>query len=109
MHLETGDCTKVCPKIRQLIYEGLGRCAKILIYNGLKDVNDGFICSNKLCRHAAVPYKEDTNKAACIHCSRDMDLTDQHIVWLKEESTQKQPKQVTIHGTFAIKMPYLLK
>ena len=109
VHLETGDCTKVCPKIRQLIYEGLGRCAKILIYNGLKDVNDGFICSNKLCRHAAVPYKEDTNKAACIHCSRDMDLTDQHIVWLKEESTQKQPKQVTIHGTFAIKMPYLLK
>ena len=101
VHLETGDCTKVCPKIRQLIYEGVRRCAKILLYNSLNDVNDGFICSNTLCRHAAVPYKEEISKAACIHCSSDMDLTDQHIVWLKEELAQKQPKQVTFHGTFA--------
>ena len=108
VHLETGDCTRVCPKIRQLIYEGVRRCAKILLYNGLQDVNDGFICSNKLCRHAAVPYKEDINKAACIHCSSDMDLTDQHIVWLKEVQSQKQPKQVTIYGMH-IKMAYIFK
>ena len=108
VHLETGDCTKVCPKIRQLIYEGLERCAKILLYNGLKDVNDGFICSNKLCRHAAVPYKVDINKAACNHCSSDMDLTDQHIVWLREVQSQKQPKQVTIYGMH-IKWPIFLK
>ena len=101
VHLETGDCTKVCPEIRHLIYEGVGRCAEILLYNGLKDVKDGFICSNKLCRQAAVPYKLDPNKAKCIHCHSNMDLTDQHIVWLNKESTQKQPKQVTIHGTFA--------
>ena len=101
VHLETGDCNKVCPKIRQLIYEGVGRCAKTLLYNGFKDVSDGFFCSNKLCRHAAVPYKEDINKAACIHCSSDMDLTDQHIVWLREVQCQKQPKQVTIYGMFA--------
>ena len=30
-----------------------------------------------------------------------MDLTDQHIVWLKEKSTQMQPKQDTFHGMFA--------
>ena len=100
VHLETGDYTKVCPKIRQLIHDGVRRCAKILLYNGLKDVNDGFICSNQLCRHAAVPYKEDRNIAACIHCNSDMDMTDQHIFWLKEELTQKHPKHITIHGTF---------
>ena len=98
VHLETGDCTKVCPKIRRLIYEGVERCAKILLYNGFKDVSDGFFCSNKLCRHAAETYKEDIYKAACIHCSSDMDLTDQHIAWLREVQCQKQPKQVTIYG-----------
>eukprot|EP00731_Ephydatia_muelleri_P014714 Em0008g434a len=34
VHLETGDYTKVCPKIRQLIHDGVRRCAKILLYNG---------------------------------------------------------------------------
>ena len=109
VHLETGDGTKVCPTIRQMMYEGVRRCAKILLYNGLKDVIDGFFCSNKLCRHAAVPYKEDINKAACIHCHSDMDLTDQHIVWLKEKSTQKQPKQDSFHGMLHNKMAYLIK
>ena len=98
VHLDEGDCTKACPRIRQLIHEGIKKCAEVLHYSGGKDLKDGFICSNKSCKHAVIPYEEDYSKAQCAGCSNDMDLTKRHTIWFRAEVPVELEKEVTICG-----------
>ena len=100
VHLDAGDAGKACPKIRKLIHEGIKTCAEVLHYSGWKDLKDGFICSNESCKHAAIPYEEDSSKAECTHCLNNvMDLTVKHTVWLAKEQIQEPcEKQVVICG-----------
>ena len=81
VHLDSGDAGKACPRIRILIHEGIKKCAEVLHYSGWKDCKDCFICSNESCKHAAIPYEEDSSKAECTHCLNDyMDLTERHTI-----------------------------
>ena len=102
VHLDAGDAGKACPRIRTLIHEGIKECAEKLhySYSGWKDCKDGFMCSNKSCKHVAIPYEEDSSKATCTRCSNDnMDLTERHTVWLAtEEIQEKLENQVVIYG-----------
>ena len=68
VHLDAGEAGKACPRIRTLIHEGIKKCAEVLHYCGWKDLKDGFICSNESCKHAAIPYEEDSSKAECTDC-----------------------------------------
>ena len=40
VHLDEGDCTKACPRIRKLIHEGIKKCAEVLHYRGRKDMKE---------------------------------------------------------------------
>ena len=93
VHLDEGNSDEVCLTIRNLIHEGIKKCADILHYSGWKDLKDGFICSNGSCRQAAIPYEKDTSKAGCDHCSKNMTLTKRHTVWLPKEDA---------HGMYSI-------
>ena len=96
VHLDKGDCTKVCPRIRQLIHEGIKKCAEVLHYSGGKDLKDGFICSRESCKGVARLYEDDICTAGCIQCSSDMDLSNRHAVWLSTDSVQTQSKNEAI-------------
>ena len=98
VHLDEGDCTKACPRIRQLIHEGIKKCAEVLHYSGAKDLKDGFICSRESCKNAVIPYEEDYSKAQCAGCSNDMDLTKRHTIWFRAEVPIEPEKQLTICG-----------
>ena len=100
VHLDDGDAGKACPRIRTLIRDGIKKCAEVLHYSGWKDCKNGFICSNASCKHAAIPYEEDSSKAECTHCLNNvMDLTVKHTVWLAKERIQEPcEKQVIICG-----------
>ena len=88
VHLDEGDCTKACPRIRQLIHEGITKCAEVLHYSGMKDLKDGFICSKESCKGVARPYEDDISNALCATCSSIMTLSNRHTVWLSKENTQ---------------------
>ena len=88
VHLDEGDCTKACPRIRRLIHEGIKKCAEVLHYSGGKDLKDGFICSKESCKGVARLYEDDISNALCATCLSIMTLNNRHTVWLPKENTQ---------------------
>ena len=92
VHLNDGVRTTVCPKIRKLIHMGVMECANIIKYSGGKELKDGFICSIKSCKSAAIPYDEDPTRASCTRCSWDMTLTSGHTDWIRKEGTSDMLK-----------------
>ena len=88
VHLDEGDCTKACPRIRQLIHEGIKKCAEVLHYSGAKDLKDGFICSKESCKGVARLYEDNISNALCATCLSIMTLNNRHTVWLPKENTQ---------------------
>ena len=88
VHLNN-NCTTACFRIRELIHEGIKKCAQVLHYTiGQKDLRDGFICFNKSCKGVAIPFKEDKESAKCTHCSDIMSLTTRHTVWFAKKEMQ---------------------
>ena len=88
VQLDEGDCTIACPRIRQLVQEGIKKCAEVLHYSGGKDLKDGFICSSEPCKGVARLCEENLSKALCTACSSIMTLTDRHTVWISSEGTE---------------------
>ena len=94
VHLNDGDRTTVCPKIRKLIHMGVMKCANIIKYSGGEKLSDGFKCNTESCIYAAIPYEDDPTRALCTRCSCDMTLTNGHIDWLGKEAT---PGMLKVH------------
>ena len=89
VHLDEGDCTKACPRIRKLIHEGIKKCAEVLHYGGMKDLKEGFICSKESCKGVVIPYEKNLSEALCTACSSIMTLTaNRHTVWISRDGTE---------------------
>ena len=71
---------KVCPKIREALFNGVEAAAKSLRYNNLTPVT-GFFCKCSSPPHAATPAIED-GYLMCTKSTNYGPLTEQHSMWL---------------------------
>ena len=78
---------KVCPKIREAIFNGVEAAAKSLRYNNSTPVPAFFCkCNSELPPHAATPAIDDCY-LLCTKSTNYGPLTEQHSVWLNMSTT----------------------